>query len=98
AYSASKAAVHSYTLSLRHRLKGKAEVIEIAPPGVQTSLTPGQESLEGYMPLDAYIDETMANFENQPGAQENLVRNVLPLRNAEKEGRMEAMLDVLGAH
>ncbi len=98
AYSASKAAVHSYTLSLRHRLKGTVEVIEIAPPGVQTSLTPGQERLKGYMPLGAYIDETMANFENQPGAQENLVRNVLPLRNAEKEGRMDAMLDMLGAH
>jgi uncharacterized oxidoreductase len=96
AYSASKAAVHSYTLSLRHRLKGSVEVIEIAPPGVRTTLTPGQESREGYMQLDAYIDETMANFKNQPDARENLVKNVLPLRNAEKEGRVEAMLDMLG--
>jgi uncharacterized oxidoreductase len=48
------------------------------------------------MQLDAYIDETMANFKNQPDARENLVKNVLPLRNAEKEGRMEAMLDMLG--
>lgn len=96
AYSASKAAVHSYTLSLRQRLKGKIEVIEIAPPAVQTGLTPGQEIREGYMPLDAYIAETMANFAAQPTQEENLVGNVLPLRNAEREGRMEQMLELLG--
>jgi len=96
AYSATKAGVHNYSLSLRHRLKGQVEVIEIAPPAVQTGLTPGQETREGYMPLDAYIAETMANFEHLPASGENLVGNVLPLRNAEKEGRMEQMLNVLG--
>ena len=95
AYCASKAAVHSYTLSLRQRLKGKAEVIEIAPPAVQTGLTPGQESRANYMPLDAYIAETMANFEQLPTPQENLVDYVLPLRNAEKEGRVAEMLEIL---
>nr|WP_119084679.1 SDR family NAD(P)-dependent oxidoreductase [Altererythrobacter sp. B11] len=96
AYSASKAGVHNYTLSLRHRLKGAVEVIEIAPPAVRTGLTPGQETREGYMPLDAYIAETMANFEDLPASGENLVGNVLPLRNAEKDGRMEQMLEMLG--
>lgn len=96
AYSASKAAVHSYTLSLRHRLQGQAEVIEIAPPAVQTGLTPGQESREGYMPLGDYIAETMANFETAPTLRENLVRNVLPLRHAEAEGRVDQMLEMLG--
>jgi len=96
AYSASKAAVHSYTLSLRHRLKGKVEVIEIAPPAVQTGLTPGQETREGYMPLAAYIEETMDNFAKQPTPDENLVGYVLPLRNAEKDGRMAEVLDMLG--
>lgn len=98
AYSATKAAVHSYSLSLRQRLKDRAEVIEIAPPGVRTDLNPGQRDIEAYMPLDAYIAETMDNFLKVPTPQENLVGNVLPLRNAEKEGRMEAMLDLLGGH
>ncbi|MCB5424945.1 SDR family oxidoreductase [Altererythrobacter sp. CC-YST694] len=92
AYSASKAAVHSYTVSLRHRLKGKAEVIEIAPPAVQTGLTPGQESRAGFMPLADYLDETMENFAKVPTPQENLVGNVLPLRNAERDGKIEEML------
>lgn len=96
AYSASKAGVHSYSLSLRQRLKGQVEVIEIAPPGVQTGLTPGQETREAYMPLDAYIDETMANFEGDD-IRENLVRNVLPLRWAEKDGTIDAMLERLAS-
>jgi len=97
AYSASKAGVHSYSLSLRQRLKGQVEVIEIAPPGVQTGLTPGQESRPGYMPLDAYIDETMANFEQHPGAYENLVGNVLPLRWSERDGTTDMLLERLAS-
>ena len=95
AYSASKAGVHSYSLQLRQRLKGEIEVIEIAPPAVQTGLTPGQESREGYMPLDDYIAETMANFEKDPTPSENLVANVLPLRNAEKEGKVQERQQML---
>lgn len=38
-YSATKAAVHSFTMSLRHQLEDKGiEVIEVAPPAVNTDL------------------------------------------------------------
>ncbi|KLE35126.1 SDR family oxidoreductase [Aurantiacibacter luteus] len=95
AYSASKAGVHSYSLNLRQRLKGDIEVIEIAPPGVQTGLTEGQETREGYLPLKDYIEQTMANFEQEPTPPENLVPNVLALRNAEREGRVEEVQEML---
>lgn len=97
-YSASKAALHSYTQSLRARLAGKVEVIEVAPPAVQTELTPGQSRQEGYMPLDAFTAETMAQFEAEPTPPEVLTRQVLFLRNAEAEGRVEAALAMLDSH
>lgn len=86
-YSATKAAIHSYTVSLRRVLAGKIEVIEIAPPGVQTTLTPGQENRPGYMPLDEFADEVMALWQAVPESREILVERVRGLRNAEAEGR-----------
>lgn len=86
-YSATKAALRSWTQSLRHQLAGKVEVIELAPPAVQTELTPGQSTRAGYMPLDAYADEVMALFAQVPTPAEVLVRNVRFLSDAEREGR-----------
>ena len=86
-YSATKAAIHSYTVSLRRVLDGKVEVLEIAPPGVQTALTPGQETRPGYMPLDEFADEVMALWADVPASGEILVQRVRPLRNAEAEHR-----------
>lgn len=88
-YSATKAAIHSYTVSLREVLKDRVEVIEIAPPGVQTTLTPGQESRPAYMPLDEFADEVMALWQQQPTPSEILVERVRPLRFAEAEHRFD---------
>jgi uncharacterized oxidoreductase len=96
-YSATKAAMHSYTVSLREALKGKVEVIEIAPPAVQTTLTPGQESREGYLPLDPFADEVVALFRNQPTPPEILVEQVGFLRFAERQDRFDETLRQLNA-
>jgi len=96
-YGATKAAIHSYTVSLREQLKGKVEVIELVPPGVQTGLTPGQSTRPGYMPLGQFIDEAMALFHEQPTPQEILVERVRLQRWAERDGRFDEVLERLSA-
>lgn len=84
-YSATKAAIHSYSQSLRHQLRDtNVEVIEIAPPAVATDLMPGHAENPHSMPLADYIAETMAQLEAQ--APENLVERVKFLRFAEARG------------
>lgn len=88
-YNATKAAMHSYTVAMREVLRGKVEVIELAPPAVQTGLTPGQEMRPGYQPLDAFADEVMALFAQEPTPREILVERVGFLRFAEAQGRFD---------
>jgi uncharacterized oxidoreductase len=79
-YCATKAAMHSYTLSLRYRLKNSSvRVLELAPPWVQTDLTPGQKDEPRAMPLADYIREAVSLLETD--ADEILVERVKPLRN-----------------
>ncbi len=96
-YSATKAAVHSYTMSLREVLKGKVEVIELAPPGVQTELTPGQATRAGYQPLEEFADEVLALFDEQPTPAEILVQRVRPLRFAERDDQVATLLAKVNA-
>ncbi|EIZ80397.1 short-chain dehydrogenase/reductase SDR [Novosphingobium sp. Rr 2-17] len=96
-YSASKAALHSYTVSLRMGLEGKVEVIELAPPAVQTGLTPGQETRPGYQPLPEFIEQVMAKFTQQPTPEEVVVDRAVGLRNAEAEGRSKEALAQINA-
>ena len=89
-YCATKAAIHSYTQSLRYQLKDTAtEVIEIVPPYVQTDLMDGAEDPRA-MPLKAFIAETMALLKSSPTPAEICVKNVHPLRFAAEEGRFDA--------
>jgi uncharacterized oxidoreductase len=98
-YSATKAAIHSYSQSLRVQLRQTpVEVIELAPPAVATELIPGQSVNPIAMPLDAFIAETMALLAAEPSADEILVERVKPLRTAERTGdhaRMFATLNRL---
>jgi uncharacterized oxidoreductase len=97
-YNATKAAIHSYTVSLREQLRDKVQVIEIAPPAVQTELTPGQSTREGYMPLDAFVDEAMGLLILQSTPKEILVERVGFLRWAERDGRFDQAVEMLSAH
>ena len=97
-YNATKAAIHSYSLSLREQLKDtNVEVIEIVPPGVQTDLMPGQADDPQMMPLEDYIAETMANFEKQPTPAENAVGRVHFLYKATEEGRFDQAFHMLNS-
>eukprot|EP01037_Dinobryon_pediforme_P015233 gene15233-15379_t len=91
-YCATKAAIHSYTQSLRYQLRDTSvQVIELAPPYVQTELMgAGQASDPRAMPLDAFIAETMHILKTAPGATEICVERVKPLRLAEANGDYDA--------
>jgi uncharacterized oxidoreductase len=92
-YSATKAGVHAYTQALRQQLVGTSvEVLELAPPAVQTDLMGGADF--GGMPLDAFIDEVMAIIE-AGGTSEVLVQNVQPLRWAERDGTHQQILEMM---
>lgn len=91
-YNATKAAIHSYSLSLREQLRGKVEVIEIIPPAVQTDLTPGQVTRDGYLPLEPFVDQVMAEFRQQPTPEEIVVERARILRDAEREFRFQAVM------
>jgi uncharacterized oxidoreductase len=79
-YSATKAAVHAYTQSLRFQLEDAGvEVIDLMPPGVKTDLTTEMQQGEGIalMSTDELIKQSFAGFragklEIRPG-QSNLL-------------------------
>ena len=87
-YCATKAAIHSWTQSLRYQLRDtQVEVLEIVPPYVQTELTgPFQAADPNAMPLADYIAETMELLKNPPPSGEILVERVKSRRFAEQNG------------
>lgn len=91
-YCATKAAIHSYTQSLRYQLKDTpVQVLELIPPYVQTELMgPGQASDPNAMPLKDFISETMHILESSPEVIEICVERVKPLRHAEASGNYDA--------
>lgn len=91
-YCATKAAIHSYTQSLRHQLRNtNVRVIELIPPYVQTELLGAQQAQDPHaMPLKDFIAESLAILKNTPDAAEICVERVKPLRFAEASGNYDA--------
>jgi uncharacterized oxidoreductase len=100
-YCATKAAMHSYAMSQRYKLKGTSvRVLEIAPPWVQTELMgPQQASEPRAMPLKAFIEETVKVLGTD--ADEILTENVKFLRNnagPNEEAFVNQFNDMMAGH
>ena len=91
-YCATKAAIHSYSQSLRYQLKDSGvQVLELIPPYVQTELMgPRMATDPSAMPLEDFIAETMKILKSSPEATEICVERVKPLRFAEANGGYDA--------
>ncbi len=88
-YCATKAAIHSYTQSLRSQLEPTTiEVLELIPPYVQTHLMDGADDPRA-MPLAAFISEVMQILRQEPTPREICVEKVNFLRRAAEEGRYD---------
>jgi uncharacterized oxidoreductase len=101
AYSATKAGMHSWSVATRHQLRDtNVQVIELAPPYVQTELTgPDQAKDPNAMPLAEFIDEVMTILTDNPDVEEVIVERCKPLRYAIENGNFdEVMAGLNGAH
>lgn len=95
-YSATKAAMHAYTLAIRHQLrKTSIEVVEVIPPYVQTDLGASHGTDPRAMPLPAFIAEVMTILHDDPEATEIVVDRCRPLRFAAETGRFDTMFGTL---
>jgi uncharacterized oxidoreductase len=94
-YCATKAAIHSFTQSLRYQLRSTSiEVLELIPPYVQTDLMGGAKDPRA-MPLAKYIAEVMAILKTEPKSGEICVENVKALRFAAENGHYDAVFNGL---
>ena len=94
-YCATKAALHSYTQSLRYQLRGTTtEVVELIPPYVATNLMSGASDPRA-MPLNEYIAEVMDIVRTQPDVTEICVERVKGLRFAAESGKYDAVFNGL---
>ncbi len=90
-YCATKAAIHSYSQSLREQLRNSTtEVLELIPPYVATDLMGVRQVPDPRaMPLGEFIAEVMQILRTQPTPAEICVERVKGFRFAEKNGQYE---------
>lgn len=99
-YCATKAAIHSYTQTLRWQLKDTTiQVIEIIPPYVQTELMGPQQAADPRaMPLPDFLIEVMEILRTQPNVTEVCVEKVKPLRFAAESGKYPEFFQEFNEH
>jgi short-subunit dehydrogenase involved in D-alanine esterification of teichoic acids len=90
-YGASKAAVHSYSESLRAHLAGTGVgVTELIPPAVANA---GQEKLNpNALPMDGFLDEVIGLLTQNPTPNEIIVERAKALRWAEHDDTYAELL------
>jgi uncharacterized oxidoreductase len=90
-YCATKAAIHSYTQSLRTQLKlHNIQVIELEPPYVQTELVSVEQASDPRaLPLKDFINELTAQLESDDDIREIQVERVKFQRAAESSGEYD---------
>lgn len=85
-YSATKAAMHAYTESLRFQLRDSGvQVIEIAPPRVETGME-GAADADYTMSVDDFVTEMLSLLAARPDVDELIVKAARRLREAERNG------------
>lgn len=96
-YCATKAAIHSWTQSLRFQLQGtNVQVMELIPPYVQTELMGQRQANDPRaMPLAEFIAEVMGILKTQPDVREICVKRVYPLRFAAEEKKYDEVFNEL---
>lgn len=91
-YSATKAAIHSFTESLRVQLAdSKVEVLELVPPATQTTLMDLDKNPHA-MPLDDFLSEVMALLSTQSEATQVIVDRAKRQRFAVANGNYDEVL------
>jgi short-subunit dehydrogenase involved in D-alanine esterification of teichoic acids len=94
-YGATKAALHSFSESLRVQLADSGvQVIEVVPPGVRTTLM-GQQDDENAMPLEDYLTEAVDLLRKNPDAREIVVERARFFRDAAANGTYDEVLAML---
>ncbi|WP_102417916.1 SDR family oxidoreductase [Mycobacterium sp. 4858] len=95
-YCATKAALHSYTESLRHQLRDTAvQVIEIVPPRVETDIERGLGPARHVMTLDSFVAEVISRLRSEPDATEVVVDAARRVRFAARDGCYDETFDVI---
>ncbi|MFI1358641.1 SDR family oxidoreductase [Streptomyces sp. NPDC020898] len=98
-YGATKAALHSFSESLRIQLAGAdagIQVIEMVPPGVRTTLM-GQQDADDAMPLDEFLTEVLGLLREKPDAKELVVERAGFLRDAVANGSYGDVLAMINS-